>query len=108
MYPEVVFKMPEERFKGIGILGDIRTANELEHVGDCPFQVDVCFPYFVVCIGHLAGLHVDGFLPDELPVFFMPLVVNGNEKCTDFGNWECTDFGNNNAPISVTTIHNFR
>ena len=34
--------------------------------------------------------------------------VNGNEKCTDFGNWECTDFGNNNAPISVTTIHNFR
>ena len=35
-------------------------------------------------------------------------VVNGNDKCTDFGNWECTDFGNNNAPISVTTIHNFR
>ena len=36
------------------------------------------------------------------------IVVNGNEKCTDFGNRECSDFGNNNAPISVTTIHNFR
>ena len=34
--------------------------------------------------------------------------VNGNGKCTDFGNRECSDFGNNNAPISVTTIHNFR
>ena len=34
--------------------------------------------------------------------------VNGNEKCTDFGNRECSDFGNSNAPISVTTIHNFR
>ena len=39
---------------------------------------------------------------------YKELGVNGNEKCTDFGNWECTDFGNNNAPISVTTIHNFR
>ena len=27
---------------------------------------------------------------------------------TDFGNRECSDFGNSNAPISVTTIHNFR
>ena len=34
--------------------------------------------------------------------------VNSNEKCTDFGNRECSDFGNSNAPISVTTIHNFR
>ena len=34
--------------------------------------------------------------------------VNGNDKCTDFGNLECSDFGNSNAPISVTTIHNFR
>ena len=34
--------------------------------------------------------------------------VNGNEKCTDFGNRECSDIGNSNAPISVTTIHNFR
>ena len=34
--------------------------------------------------------------------------VNGNDKCTDFGNRECSDFGNSNAPISVTTIHNFR
>ena len=34
--------------------------------------------------------------------------VNGNEKCTDFGNRECSDFSNSNAPISVTTIHNFR
>ena len=34
--------------------------------------------------------------------------VNGNGKCTDFGNRVCSDFGNNNAPISVTTIHNFR
>ena len=40
--------------------------------------------------------------------FLWDFNVNGNEKCTDFGNWECTDFGNNNAPISVTTIHNFR
>lgn len=37
-----------------------------------------------------------------------PVAVNGNGKCTDFGNRECSDFGNNNAPISVTTIHNFR
>lgn len=36
------------------------------------------------------------------------LGVNGNDKCTDFGNRECSDFGNSNAPISVTTIHNFR
>ena len=36
------------------------------------------------------------------------IVVNGNDKCTDFGNRECSDFGNSNAPISVTTIHNFR
>ena len=36
------------------------------------------------------------------------LDVNGNDKCTDFGNRECSDFGNSNAPISVTTIHNFR
>lgn len=36
------------------------------------------------------------------------MIVNGNDKCTDFGNRECSDFGNNNAPISVTTIHNFR
>lgn len=35
-------------------------------------------------------------------------LVNGNEKCTDFGNRECSDFGNSNAPISVTTIHKFR
>ena len=37
-----------------------------------------------------------------------PVIVNGNDKCTDFGNRECSDFGNSNAPISVTTIHNFR
>lgn len=36
------------------------------------------------------------------------MIVNGNDKCTDFGNRECSDFGNSNAPISVTTIHNFR
>lgn len=36
------------------------------------------------------------------------MFVNGNDKCTDFGNRECSDFGNSNAPISVTTIHNFR
>ena len=34
------------------------------------------------------------------------MIVNGNDKCTDFGNRECSDFGNSNAPISVTTIHN--
>ena len=35
------------------------------------------------------------------------MIVNGNDKCTDFGNRECSDFGNSNAPISVTTIHNY-
>ena len=35
------------------------------------------------------------------------MIVNGNDKCTDFGNRECSDFGNSNAPISVTTIHNW-
>ena len=48
----------------------------------------------------------------QRPVVRMPVsysrCVNGNGKCTDFGNRECSDFGNNNAPISVTTIHNFR
>lgn len=38
----------------------------------------------------------------------MSTIVNGNDKCTDLGNRECSDFGNSNAPISVTTIHNFR
>ena len=74
MYPEVVFQVAEERFDGICILRDIRTANELEHIGDSPFQMDVCLPYFVVGIGHLSCLHVDRFLPDELPVFLMPFV----------------------------------
>ena len=37
---EIIFKMAEERFKGIGI----------------------------------SGLHVDGFLPNELPVLLVPLV----------------------------------
>ena len=62
--------------------------------------------------------HLQSLLPDtriiapDLPLEPLEVLkllhVNGNEKCTDFGNWECTDFGNNNAPISVTTIHNFR
>ena len=74
MYPEVVFQVAEERFDGIGIFGDIRTDNEFEHIGDCPFQMDVCLPDFVVGIGYLSGLLVDGFLPDELPVLLMPFV----------------------------------
>lgn len=74
MYPEVVFQVAEERFDGIGIFGDIRPDNEFEHIGDCPFQMDVCLPDFVVGIGHLSGLLVDGFLPDELPVLLMPFV----------------------------------
>ena len=50
-------------------------------------------------------LSVHAPLPVDLDVH---AVVNGNDKCTDFGNRECSDFGNSNAPISVTTIHNFR
>ena len=50
VYPEVVFHVTEESFNGIGILGHIRTANELEHIGDCAFQVDVCLSDFVVGI----------------------------------------------------------
>ena len=45
---------------------------------------------------------------DESEASFKVNTVNGNDKCTDFGNRECSDFGNSNAPISVTTIHNFR
>ena len=74
MYPEVVFQVAEERFDGICILGDIRTANELEHIGDCPFQVDICLSDFVVGIGYLTGLYIDCFLSDELSVLLMPSV----------------------------------
>ena len=51
----------------------------------------------------------DGAQAETQPHIFEELpgpCVNGNDKCTDFGNRECSDFGNNNAPISVTTIHN--
>lgn len=74
MYSEVVFQVAEERFNGICIHRDIRTANKLEHIGDCLFQMDVCFPYFVVGIGHLSDLHIDRFLPDELTVLLMQFV----------------------------------
>ena len=50
VYPEVVFHVTEGSFNGIGILGHIRTANELEHIRDCAFQVDICLSDFVVGI----------------------------------------------------------
>lgn len=74
MYSEVVFQVTEERFNGIGILGDIRTANELEHIRDCTFQVDICLSDFVVGIGYLAGLYIDCFLSDEFCVLLIPFV----------------------------------
>ena len=74
MYPEVVFQVAEERFDGIGILWHIRAANELEHIGDSPFQVDICLSDFFVGVGYLTGLYIDCFLSDELHVLLMPSV----------------------------------
>ena len=74
MYPEVVFQVAEERFDGLGILGDIRPVKELEHVRDRTLQIDIGLAYFVMCIGHLFRLGIHGFLSDELPIFFMPPV----------------------------------
>ncbi len=67
MYPEVVFQVAEERFDGLGILGDIRPVKELEHVRDRTLQIDIGLAYFVMCIGHLFRLGIHGFLSDDSP-----------------------------------------
>lgn len=70
---EIVLEMPEKRFEGIGVLRDFRVINELEHIRQCPFEVYVCFPHLVVGVRHLSGVCIDGFLPDELSVFIVPV-----------------------------------
>ena len=50
MNPEIVFKMAEERFDCICILGDIGPVKELEHVRDCTFQVYISLADFVMGI----------------------------------------------------------
>ena len=72
MYSEVVFQMPEERFKTVCVVRHVRLVKVFEHIGYGPVKVYIGAPHAVVCISHLSGFFIDGLLLYKLFIVFVP------------------------------------